>query len=81
MPRSTGMFGARRGSMPSADGMDYPRMAWDPRLAWPWCAIRGSMDVFGANRGPRPSADGLVTPTKMKIFWVIKYSNIYSTNK
>ena len=36
--------------------------------------------MFGANRGPRPSADGLVSvddlafPTKMKSFWVIKYS-------
>ena len=37
--------------------------------------------LFGANRGPRPSADGLASPTKMKTFWVIKYLNIYSTNK
>ena len=28
-----------------------------------------------------PTADGLASPTKMKTFWVIKYSNIYSTNK
>ena len=52
------VFGARRGSMPSADGMDHPRMAWDPRLAWPWRAIRGSVDgmaAFGAICG---SADG-----------------------
>ena len=109
------MFGARRGSMPSADGMDHPQMAWDPRLAWPWRAIRGSMDgmaafgarcgsrssadgpgqmrmthlmqdflpfhLFGANRGPRPPADGLASLTKMKTFWVVKYLNIYSTNK
>ena len=44
-------------------------------------------DVFGANGGPRPSmdglasTDGLASPTKMKTFWVIKYLNIYSTNK
>ena len=37
--------------------------------------------LFGANRGPRPSADGLASSTKMKTFWVIKYLNIYSTNK
>ena len=40
--------------------------------------------LFGANRGPRPStdsADGLASLTKMKAFWVIKYLNIYSTNK
>ena len=55
------MFGVRRGPMPSTDGMDHPRMAWDPRLAWPWRAIRGSMDgmaAFGARCGSRPSADG-----------------------
>ena len=53
--------------------------------------ILTSTDVFGANRGPRPSADGLVSvdslgnglafSNKMKTFWVIKYLNIYSTNK
>ena len=32
-------------------------------------AKEGASDVFGANR------------TKMKTFWVIKYLNIYSTNK
>ena len=40
--------------------------------------------LFGANQGPRPSTDspdGLAFPTKMKTFWVIKYLNIYSTNK
>ena len=46
--------------------------------------------VFGANCGPGirgwpgyggPSADGLASPTKMKTFWVVKYLNIYSTNK
>ena len=37
--------------------------------------------LFGANRGPRPSADGLASPINMKTFWVIKYLNIYSTNK
>ena len=44
-------------------------------------------DLFGANGGSRPSMDGLTStdglafPTKMKTFWVIKYLNIYSTNK
>ena len=28
-----------------------------------------------------PAADGLASLTKMKTFWVIKYLNIYSTNK
>ena len=54
------VFGARRGSMPSADGMDHPRMAWDPRLGWPWRAIRGSVDgmaAFGARCGSMPDAD------------------------
>ena len=43
--------------------------------------------LFRANRGPRPSVDDLVSVdglaflTKMKTFWVIKYLNIYSTNK
>ena len=37
--------------------------------------------LFGANGGSRPSMDGLAFPTKMKTFWVIKYLNIYSTNK
>ena len=41
------VFGARRGSMPSADGMDHPRMAWD------------GMAAFGARCGSMPSADGL----------------------
>ena len=45
------------------------------------CSIHIPYDVFGANRGPRPSADGLASPTKIKTFWVIKYLNIYSTNK
>ena len=35
-------------------------------------------DLFGANGGSRPS---MASPTKMKTFWVIKYLNIYSTNK
>ena len=56
---------------------------------WPG-VVRGGV-LFGANRGPRPSVDGLVSmdglgdglafPNKMKTFWVIKYLNIYSTNK
>ena len=60
-----------------------------PPLPQPYGAIGNSrttgrgdgMPLFGANRGPRPSADGLASPTKMKTFWVIKYLNIYSTNK
>ena len=39
------------------------------------------MSLFKANGGSRPSMDGLASPTKMKTFWVIKYLNIYSTNK
>ena len=40
-----------------------------------------SVDGLG-NGGPSTdSADGLVSPNKMKTFWVIKYLNIYSTNK
>ena len=38
-------------------------------------------NLFGANGGSRPSMDGLAYPTKMKTFWIIKYLNIYSTNK
>ena len=41
----------------------------------------GSWQLFGANGGFRPSMDGLAFPTKIKTFWVIKYLNIYSTNK
>ena len=37
--------------------------------------------VFGAIGGPRPSADGPAFPTKTKTFCVIKYLNIYPTNK
>ena len=50
---------------------------------FPWTPPPPSREygLFGANRGPRPSADGLASPTKMKTFWVIKYLNIYSTNK
>ena len=51
-----------------------------------------ALEPFGANGGSRPSTDGppaisrhprmaLASPTKMKTFWVIKYLNIYSTNK
>ena len=46
-------------SVPDADPC-HPRMAWDPRLGWPWRAIRGSMDgmaAFGARCGSRPDAD------------------------
>ena len=40
----------------------------EPKM-WPLCMCSG------------PTADGLTSPTKMKTFWVIKYLNIYSTNK
>ena len=36
---------------------------------------------IGIVRGQMRIADGLAFPTKMKTFWVIKYLNIYSTNK
>ena len=50
--------------------------AWEGLLPAPFL-------VFRANRGPRLYADGLGFSTKMKTFWVtlIKYLNIYSTNK
>ena len=43
-----------------------------PRLAWPWRAIRGSMDgmaAFGARCGFRPSADG---PDQMRMTYLMQ---------
>ena len=53
------------------------RSVWDDVFG----AIRGWPGVRGWPGNGGPSADGLASPTKMKTFWVIKYLNIYSTNK
>ena len=44
----------------------------DPWMAWPWRAIRGSMDgmaAFGARCGSRPSTDG---PDQMRIIYLMQ---------
>ena len=48
----------------------HPWMARCPWMAWQYSS------------GPSTDfPDGLAFPTKMKTFWVIKYLNIYSTNR
>ena len=53
------------------------RLVWDDGHQ----AIHGWPGVRGWPENGGPCMDGPVSPTKMKIFWVIKYLNIYSTNK
>ena len=44
-------------------------------------SVRGQPRTQAIRGWPGPSVDGLASPTEMKTFWVIKYLNIYSTNK
>ena len=66
------LFRANRGPRPSTDGP--PAISRHPRMTR---AINGSCHFSTST----DSADGLVFPTKMKTFRVIKYLNIYFTDK
>ena len=69
------------------------QLATQADWGWPGPTVVGLASTVGlAMDGPTStvgpgqlwaltSTDGLASPTKMKTFWVIKYLNIYSTNK
>ena len=67
------MFGANWRPRPTGDG---PTSTVGPGQLSTLTSTVGSGQLWTLT-----STDGLASPTKMKTFWVIKYLNVYSTNK
>ena len=75
-------FGTVRGQLATQADWGWP----GPTVVGLASTVGLAMDGPTSTVGPGQlwtlaSTDGLASPTKMKTFWVIKYLNIYSTNK